>query len=150
MAKTTDADRYARLQATMARCVALSWDARRSAERCQREQQQRVDRALLADLNHSKMPAVKATSAKQILKAIGNENLSLLRGPGYWYFVYDDGRLYETYSVMTPYLCRGTLEDWVDEGRKFCRLVESKHDVPRAFSLDSSGYTRIPLSRREH
>ena len=105
---------------------------------------------MLADLNRSKTTAVKATSAKQILKAIGNKNLSLLRGPGYWYFAYDDGRKYVDYSVMTMYLSSASLKYWVDEGREFCRLVESEYDVPRAFSLDSSGYTRIPLSRREH
>jgi len=70
------------------------------------------------------MAGMKATSVKQILKAIGNKNLNLYRGDGYWYFTYDDGRLYETYSVMTMYLSRGTLEDWVDEGRQFCRRVE--------------------------
>jgi dephospho-CoA kinase len=41
----TDPARYARLQRVMARCLALSWDARISAERCQRARQQRADRA---------------------------------------------------------------------------------------------------------
>ena len=44
----TDPARYARLQRVMARCLALSWDARISAERCQRARQQRVDRAAVA------------------------------------------------------------------------------------------------------
>ena len=40
----TDPTRYARLQAVMARCLALSWDARISAMRCQRARQARDDR----------------------------------------------------------------------------------------------------------
>ena len=93
---------------------------------------------------------MKATSAKQILKAIGNENLSLFRGPGYWYFVYDDGRKYEDHAVMTMKLNSASLKYWVDEGREFCRLVESNDDVPTATVFDSSGHARILLSRREH
>lgn len=40
----TTPDRYARLQAVMAHCLALSWDARRSADRCRREAEARRDR----------------------------------------------------------------------------------------------------------
>lgn len=67
-----------------------------------------------------------ATSVKQILKAVGNPHLALYRGEGYWYFTYDDVErdLYDTHSVMTMYLNHGPLEDWVDEGRRFCQRME--------------------------
>lgn len=64
-----------------------------------------------------------------ILRAIGNENLALVRGKGYWYFVYDNGTLYETHSVMTVRLSDLPIGSWVSEGREFCRRVESEGAV---------------------
>lgn len=67
----------------------------------------------------------KATSVKQIINKIGEPNLSLQKGEGYWYFVYDDNGLnFETYSVPTMYLNSVSLEDWVDEAKIFMAQVK--------------------------
>jgi hypothetical protein len=68
----------------------------------------------------------KAASTKQIIKMIGNENLTLYRGEGYWYFVYDDfsaNKVYETRSVHVMRLSHLDLEKWVEEGKDFVAEV---------------------------
>lgn len=68
----------------------------------------------------------KATSAKQVIKAIGNEHLELVRGNGYWYFVYDNAEkhAYDTKSIYTMYLSHTPLEQWVADGREFVEHME--------------------------
>lgn len=75
----------------------------------------------------------KAKSAAQIIKAIGNPNLRLFRGEGYWYFEYEvmdkSGEfvaIYETKSVYCMYLNSMTLEQWVEYGRDFVAKMEFK------------------------
>lgn len=72
---------------------------------------------------------MKATSTKQVLKAVGNEHLDLVRGNGYWYFVYDDTvkGLYDTTSIYTMRLSDFTVEQWAQDGREFCAKMEGKH-----------------------
>lgn len=55
---------------------------------------------------------------KQVLKQIDCPKLELVKGDGYWYFVYDDvaNNVYETRSVYTMYLNDMTLVQWVEEG----------------------------------
>lgn len=67
-----------------------------------------------------------ATSTAQVLHAIGNEHLDLVRGRGYWYFVYDDGVKFKTHSVYTMRLSDFTVNAWTDEGREFLARMESK------------------------
>lgn len=72
-------------------------------------------------------------TTKQILKEIGCPHLEIVRGMGYWYFVYDtyvltnaltySGR-YETRSVMLKNLNHMTLEQWVEDGKLFVKDVE--------------------------
>jgi len=76
----------------------------------------------------SKRLTQKATRVKQVLDAVGNSHLDLVRGDGYWYFVYDDvakGR-YETLSVYTMRLGDFSVEQWAADGREFCTKMESK------------------------
>jgi hypothetical protein len=62
----------------------------------------------------------------QILRAIGNENLSLYRGNGYWYFVYDDdAELYGDVSVPVMNLNHLDLDSWVAYGRDLIAQVEA-------------------------
>lgn len=77
-------------------------------------------------------------TTKQILKQIANKNLELVRGSGYWYFVYDDYKLdihtltysgrYQTRSVMCQNLKYMTLEQWVEEGKDFVEEVEAMYN----------------------
>jgi hypothetical protein len=65
-------------------------------------------------------------TTKQILRAIGNANLSLYKGDGYWYFVYDDkGDLYDDLSVYTMRLNDLPLSSWVEDGRALISKVEN-------------------------
>lgn len=66
-----------------------------------------------------------AKSAKQVTKAIGCDKLELVRGVGYWYFVFDDvpNGIYETESVMVMYLNSMTIDQWAEIGRAFVKSV---------------------------
>jgi hypothetical protein len=60
------------------------------------------------------------TSTSVILKKIGNPNLALYKGTGYWYFVYDDldaNSIYENQIVYVKYLSNMSVEQWVEEGK---------------------------------
>lgn len=70
----------------------------------------------------------KATSSKQIIKLIGSDKLELIKGDGYWYFIYDDFILnnrFDTHSVYVMYLNSMPVEDWVYVGKEFVRGMES-------------------------
>lgn len=69
---------------------------------------------------------LSATSTKQVLFEIGNKYLDLVRGKGYWYFVYDDGVKYDTKSVYVVLLRQLTINEWAVEGREFVTRMESK------------------------
>jgi hypothetical protein len=45
--------------------------------------------------------------------------VELVRGKGYLYFVFDDGKRYDTLSVMVPRLNDLALAQWVNEGKQF-------------------------------
>ena len=63
------------------------------------------------------------TTVKTILKHIGEPNLELYKGRGYFYFVYDNGdKIYEERCVMVTALNHLSLDSWVYEGK---RLVDS-------------------------
>lgn len=70
---------------------------------------------------------MKARSTSQILKAIGCKHLQLIRvvGHAYWYFMYGDGKTYETESVYTPRLSDMELKHWVEIGEDFVRKIEN-------------------------
>lgn len=68
-------------------------------------------------------------TTKQIIKKIGNKYLSLYKGSGYWYFVYDDLSVDASkYDTLSVYVCRlddMSLDQWVSEGTDFCKYVET-------------------------
>jgi hypothetical protein len=61
-----------------------------------------------------------------ILKLIGSDKLNLIKGVGYWYFVYDDMPIgvFDTYPVYTMYLKDMSIGHWVEIGKKFVNLYE--------------------------
>lgn len=73
---------------------------------------------------------MKAKTASQVLSKIKNDKLSLLKGDGYWYFVYYDAEnnIFETESVYTTYLSSMDVEDWVSIGKGFAEKVENGND----------------------
>jgi hypothetical protein len=61
---------------------------------------------------------------KTILKRIDSPCLTLQKGDGYYYFVYDSGDLWDTHSVYTNALNHMSLEQWVEDGKDFINRVE--------------------------
>ena len=57
---------------------------------------------------------------KQILNRIGEENLYLYDGGGYFYFEYDD----ETYAIYVNDLDDLTLDQWVESGKHFVKNLK--------------------------
>lgn len=55
---------------------------------------------------------------RAIAKA-GIANIELAKGEGYFYLILDTAALYETRSIMVPYLGDMALDRWVDEARDF-------------------------------
>lgn len=68
-----------------------------------------------------------ALSTRKILKKIGCDKLELVKGEGYWYFVYADKATgkYDTRSIMEKYLGQDKhLAFWVEEGKDFVAKKE--------------------------
>lgn len=65
-------------------------------------------------------------STAQIIKKIGCDKLSLYKGKGYWYFVYDDldaNGVYDDLSIHCFKLNHMTLDKWVEAGKEFIDRV---------------------------
>lgn len=65
-------------------------------------------------------------SKKLILKTLDNPLIDLVRGSGYWYFVYDDpaNNIFETHSVYCCYLLDLSLKSWVEEGQSLIDQIK--------------------------
>jgi hypothetical protein len=61
----------------------------------------------------------------EILRAIGNESLSLIRGPGEWCFVYEneETEVYGELYVEVAELAALPLESWIAQGRELIAAV---------------------------
>ena len=66
---------------------------------------------------------VKRVTTKAILDKISNPALKLYKGEDYFYFVLDDGVIFDTHSVYVTRLSDLSFDAWVDEGRGFIELV---------------------------
>jgi len=69
-----------------------------------------------------------AKSAKQVLSKIKCDKIELVRGKGYWYFVYDDvpAKFYESHSIYVCYLNQMRVDTWVKLGKDFVAECEAK------------------------
>lgn len=80
-----------------------------------------------------------------ILKAIGDPNLDLIKGNGYFYFAYDDGKKYETTSIYVNNLSSLTLSTWADEGRQFVEKMKAQAaPTPISGPIKVSVYSNNP------
>ncbi|MNQ54040.1 hypothetical protein D3C85_680960 [compost metagenome] len=70
---------------------------------------------------------MKARTTSQVTNKIKCQHLSLYKGEGYWYFVYDDveKRIFETESVPVKYLSSMDVEEWVRIGQDFVNEIEN-------------------------
>ena len=65
-----------------------------------------------------------------ILKNIGEPNLQLYQGLGYFYFVYDDREeIYDEYCVYVEKLSHLDIKEWVEEGNTFMKKVKEEHGI---------------------
>lgn len=68
-----------------------------------------------------------AVTIHAILKELGNPLLDLQRVKGHAYhiFVYDDpeNNIFETHSVMVPFLNRMNHDQWVADGKHFLNKI---------------------------
>lgn len=64
-------------------------------------------------------------TANNICRAV-NVNTSFKRGKGYFYFVYDDGDIFESRSVMTASIASWSDEMMRDEAQSFLEWVEDR------------------------
>lgn len=59
---------------------------------------------------------------KQINDRIARDvspEVELVRGDGYHYFVFDNGEVFETRSIMTPYTKDQSAFQWMEDARHF-------------------------------
>lgn len=56
---------------------------------------------------------------QDVISAIGDSRLELVRGSGYHYFVFDGDGQYETKSLYIPYFNSYPFARWVREGQEF-------------------------------
>lgn len=59
------------------------------------------------------------------LRAITSQYIELVKGQGYYYFVYDDGRRYSTASVYVNTLNQLSLDTWLFEARCFYATIQA-------------------------
>jgi len=55
--------------------------------------------------------------------------VELVKGKGYFYFVYDDGKKYNTLTVPVYKLNELTLAQWVEEGKQFAARMSGVEHV---------------------
>jgi len=63
------------------------------------------------------------------LLALGASCVSLCRGDGYWYFAFEDGNTFETWSGTAYRLNDLPLQAWVNDGIDFnSRVIANTND----------------------
>lgn len=64
-----------------------------------------------------------ARSVASVLKAVDCPHVAFYKGDGYWYFIYDDGDVHASYSIMTMRLGDMPVARWAEIGRAFAADV---------------------------
>ena len=59
------------------------------------------------------------------IRAATSQYITLYKGEGYFYFVYDDGKRYSTTSVYINILNQFSLEEWVYEAKAFWATIKA-------------------------
>ena len=63
---------------------------------------------------------------KKILKEINDSRIDLWRSSGYYVLQYDDGKLFETKSILCYRLYHMSLEQWVHLTKLFLEEMDEK------------------------
>mgnify|MGYP004343029855 CR=1 FL=1 len=59
-----------------------------------------------------------------ILKAIGENHLTLHQCPGYFVWTYDNGKMFEQTSTYVDKLSHLTIDQWIEDGKEFMEYVK--------------------------
>lgn len=51
--------------------------------------------------------------------------LELVKGEGYFYFVFDDGAIWESHSIYVCFLNQLSVDRWLEAGRDFAKEVKA-------------------------
>lgn len=92
------------------------------------------------------MTRFTTASVHAALRAQGAASVALHNGKGYWYFVHNDGKWYDTHSVYVYRLNSLPLERWVEEGMEFYR--RSTAQMERAQATQRTGPIRVGIWKR--
>lgn len=69
-------------------------------------------------MSHLTVAKVNAAISKA-----GIAHVEFVRGEGYCYFIFDDGKRYDSHSVYVPYVSDLPLDRWLDEARQCAALA---------------------------
>jgi hypothetical protein len=87
--------------------------------------------AMLKKIKHKQgdLRFVRPKSTGEVLEMVSCKHLKLHRNKAhaYWYFVYDDGEIYETRTVHIPRLRDMNLQQWKAEANDFLGYVRYTH-----------------------
>jgi hypothetical protein len=75
----------------------------------------------------AKRPTLQGTAlVTRKLADAGHEEVSLYRGDGYHYFIYDkpDANKHESYSIMVMHFRTYSVAQWVEQGIEFALAVQ--------------------------
>lgn len=72
-----------------------------------------------------------ATTCKSISAKLKAESLpvSMYKGSGYFYFEFDQGKVFETHSVYVNSINQLTADEWLKEGRDFAKKVREQYGI---------------------
>ena len=62
--------------------------------------------------------------------------VELVQGKGYHYYTFDDGKHWDTTSVMVPYLQDQSKERWVEDGLQWALEVQAKINEWKEYGVE--------------
>jgi outer membrane protein assembly factor BamE (lipoprotein component of BamABCDE complex) len=81
----------------------------------------------------------KRITKQTVIRTMGKPHMELVPGNGYWYFVFDDSKRYDTHSVYVARINDLTLDIWTNEGNAFyekcLELPFPSEDGPKVIKL---------------
>lgn len=76
----------------------------------------------------------KATQLRSVNKALAPHNVELVKGEGYFYYTFDDGKFFETESVYVFTLNQLSFDRWVADGISFAESIQGKVEDKKLFT----------------
>lgn len=79
------------------------------------------------------IPKLQLRGVNAVVRRVYSPHLELVKGKGYFYFVYDDveNKVYDTHTVMVYTLNQLPLESWNYEAGEFLKKLGVAPNVPK-------------------